>query len=191
MNYEVFTLINGAAGNIYLLDIIMKACTEYVPIVFILILMGMYGMGVFYKNSHLRQQAFATGVYVILSLFITLCIGRVYYENRPFVDHKVNMLLPHVPDAGFPSDHAVGTMSIAMGILYSSPWVGRLLFILSILVGVSRIYVGHHYPMDVLGGFIIVWCTSIVYHRYLGTMVMIAYQRIERFVLTKCRYHLG
>ena len=52
-------------------------------------------MGVFYKNSHLRQQAFATGVYVILSLFITLCIGRVYYENRPFVDHKVNMLLPH------------------------------------------------------------------------------------------------
>ena len=49
-----------------------------------------------------------------INLFLVFLIALVYYVPRSFVTNKVNLLLPHTPDASFPSDHVIGTMSIAL-----------------------------------------------------------------------------
>lgn len=66
----------------------------------------------------------------------------MFYENRPFVDHTVVLIVNHAADVSFPSDHAVGTMALACGILYYRWNLGTWMVYGSILVGISRVFVG-------------------------------------------------
>jgi undecaprenyl-diphosphatase len=54
----------------------------------------------------------------------------------------------------FPSDHTAGAVAIAVSLWLYNRKLGLPMFI-SLLIGFSRIYVGHHYPTDVLGGIVV------------------------------------
>jgi undecaprenyl-diphosphatase len=97
----------------------------------------------------------------------------------------VNLLLPHATDASFPSDHATGTMSIALGLTKYNKLLGRILTVISIIVGFSRVYVGHHYPMDVIGAYIIVFGTSYLYNLKLRSKVENLYEVVEKKIATR------
>ncbi|PSO44058.1 MAG: hypothetical protein BRC22_02985 [Parcubacteria group bacterium QH_9_35_7] len=57
----------------------------------------------------------------------------------------------------FPSDHTIAAFVVTLVVvLMGGPiWFGALLLILALLVGVGRVYVGVHYPQDILGGIIV------------------------------------
>ena len=55
----------------------------------------------------------------------------------------------------FPSSHATNATTIATLFAFFYPRGKWLYFLLAFLVGYSRIYVGVHYPLDVLGGFLL------------------------------------
>lgn len=74
----------------------------------------------------------------------------------------------------FPSSHAATSMAVALGVALlfarSRPWI----FALPLLVGWSRIYVGKHFPADVIVGWIVgaiavilVWSVCLGFVRYL------------------------
>lgn len=182
MNYELFSMINGLAGHSAFMDTLMVAFTKLSPYVYVLILVAIYVLGWMKKQMKWRAESVATVVLVILCAIGSFIIGSIYYESRPFVDHTVNLLTPHAADAGFPSDHSVGVMAIAMGIMYFRNKLGYLLFIVSFFVGFSRVYVGHHYPGDVLGAFILVWILTYFYNRYWRRSVVKLYSTIENKV---------
>jgi undecaprenyl-diphosphatase len=175
MDMELFRLINNLANRNAVLDKIIMFFSKDVPYIFMAILALVFILGVIKKNEEYRKISVNTFIITVINLILSFIIGSVYYVNRPFVHNKVNLLLPHTKDASFPSDHATGTMSIALGLGKYNKILGILMTILSIVVGFSRVYVGNHYPSDVIGAYIIVFMTSYLYNLLLKNKTGIHY----------------
>ncbi len=84
-----------------------------------------------------------------ISLVLRQWIGRlrpplVYPEPRPLVP------TPHT--GSFPSGHSATAFACATVIAWASPRLALPAFVLAALVAWSRVYVGVHWPLDVLGG---------------------------------------
>ncbi|MDX6506656.1 MAG: hypothetical protein QOG06_1300 [Gaiellaceae bacterium] len=84
-----------------------------------------------------------------LSLLLRQLIGRerpplVYPEPRPLV---------HTPHSGaFPSGHASAAFASATVIAWASPRLAWPAFVLAAAIAWSRVYVGVHWPLDIVGG---------------------------------------
>ncbi len=80
-------------------------------------------------------------------------IKPVFHRLRPFkVLDSVNLLI-NAHSYSFPSSHAANIFAMAIVITYiwRRIWIALLVFGIAVIVGFSRIYVGVHYPLDVLG----------------------------------------
>lgn len=81
--------------------------------------------------------------------------GALFYDPRPFVAQHIHPLFAHAADNGFPSDHAVLTMFLAVCVLFCSrPW-GIVLAVNAVLVGTARVLAHVHSPLDIAAGFVI------------------------------------
>ncbi|WP_242213389.1 undecaprenyl-diphosphatase [Bacillus cereus group sp. BfR-BA-01383] len=161
MNYTVFQWINNFAGSSKLLDTLMIAITNsvpYVAILFMLILWFNNGK----KENAIRKQytVLYTTLSVSIALLVNVLIHAVYYHPRPFITHHVNQLVPHAADSSFVSDHSVLVFSIAFVFILRGEKLKYIALIWAILVGVSRMYVGVHYPLDILGAAFLTFITS-------------------------------
>jgi len=76
-------------------------------------------------------------------------------------------------------------MSIAVGLSKYNNLISFILIILSVIVGFSRVYVDHHYPMDVIGAYIIVFVTNYIYNLKLRSKVEILYEIAEKKVTAR------
>jgi membrane-associated phospholipid phosphatase len=96
------------------------------------------------------------GVAALLGLGVTqeVChlLGRVTYQNRPFVVMHFTPLFPHVANNSFPSSlTAFAAVAAVVGVL---AWrrVGMVFVVGLVVVGFGCVYVGVHYPSDVIVG---------------------------------------
>ena len=180
MNLEVFRFINNLANQNVVLDKIMIFFSSDVPYIFMAAVALVFILGIAQKNPDYRKIAFSTIVITVINLMINLIIRSIFPVARPFVYNKVNLLVPHDSASSFPSNHATGTMSIALGLEKFSKPISVILTILSIIVGFSRVYVGNHYPADVIGAYIIVYATSYIYNAKFRNKIENLYGVVEK-----------
>lgn len=155
MDLQIFEWINGFAGNTAVLDAVMKFLSSVVIYILIGILI------VIACFSKKRAFAFIGLIGIILGMGINYLITLLYARPRPFMIHDVTLLINKAPSASFPSDTTVIAFAAACALWLISRKMGWFFVAIAFLIAVSRVYVGHHYPTDVLAGGIVGIATTL------------------------------
>jgi undecaprenyl-diphosphatase len=79
-------------------------------------------------------------------------IKDLFQRTRPFEAHPQIHPLYVVHSSSFPAGHAATAFAGATVLVYVVPRLAWLLYLIAAVIGFSRVYVGVHYPTDVLGG---------------------------------------
>ena len=89
----------------------------------------------------------------LVGLGIAQVIVGTWYHPRPFELGLGRQLLEHAAEASFPSDHATLAFSLALPLLLNSVTrgLGGVFLFLGLALAWSRIYLGVHFPLDMLG----------------------------------------
>lgn len=89
----------------------------------------------------------------LLAYALNAGIGALYFRQRPFVAlEQTPLITVDRGDKSFPSDHTAVAFALAVSVGLASPvWFAPLVCI-AFLIGLSRVFVGVHYPGDILAG---------------------------------------
>lgn len=152
LNLIVFQKINNLAGQNLWLDRVGIFFSDYLAYVICAILLLVFilnrgKLSRFMVLVSVISLAFARGV-------VTEVIRYFYHHLRPFAVMPVHQL---VGESGysFPSGHAAFFFALSMAVYLYNKKLGVLFFIGSVIMGLARIYVGVHWPADILGGAIV------------------------------------
>jgi membrane-associated phospholipid phosphatase len=98
-------------------------------------------------------RALLAPVAVLIAVAVNQQIVHAVNEPRPYTALAHTLLLVHrSADASFPSDHATMAGAVAAGLLLVSVRLGLIATAAALLMAFTRVYVGAHYPIDVLAG---------------------------------------
>lgn len=106
-----------------------------------------------------------TGMALSFTLVIQIAVQgilkRIFSRKRPYIKHRdlTNLMLP--PDRfSFPSGHTLAAFAMTFVFKVFFPPLFIPLLVISSLIGISRIYLGLHYPSDVLTGIVLGYVSS-------------------------------
>lgn len=152
-NTSIFDAINDLAGRSSVFDDFGKFMAK--DMIYVVVAVGVALL--VWLLIHNIRNAVEVGVIMAAAVLLSLLAGRIiehfWFEARPWIDHPDTVkLISHSADASFPSDHCLVAGAIATVALLAWRWVGVVLAIGAILIAWSRVFVGVHYPGDVLAG---------------------------------------
>lgn len=116
------------------------------------------------RDSNTRKAIVLAAITVALGEAINLLIGWAWPQPRPFALGLGHLLIPHVANASFPSNHLTGWWGIAFALI-AFPQTRALGFVFALLglpLAWSRIYLGIHFPLDMLGAAAVALCTVLI-----------------------------
>lgn len=151
--------INGLAKDApHWFDRAMEFVGEYGLLLAMVLLVVWCWWGVRRRSGEDAASSVAALVWAPLAAGIAVLVNvpiRGFVERpRPFVDHQgLEVLVSGKTDFSFVSDHATLTMAMAVGLFVASRKFGLAGIGLALLEGFCRVYMGVHYPTDVVGGF--------------------------------------
>ncbi|CAM4425563.1 undecaprenyl-diphosphatase [Pseudoalteromonas ostreae] len=159
-NVSIFLFINQYAGKSSILDAVLIGAAEVMPYVFMFVMLYLW----FDVNIERKRSSLNAGLSVLLCMLTSYVISLFYYHSRPFMDGIGTQLVEHAPDSSFPSDHTTFIFSISVMLLFNSSTrgIGAILCSLSLISGLSRVFVGVHYPLDILGAIWVAIFSSVV-----------------------------
>jgi undecaprenyl-diphosphatase len=104
-------------------------------------------------NPSRRSSLVAVGLATLVGQTINLTLGNLYDDPRPFMVGLGHTLIAHPPDNGFPSDHATLIWTVGFGLVSTRAAIktGIAVFFFGFAVAWSRIYLGIHFPIDMMG----------------------------------------
>lgn len=158
INLSILRFINSGAGYYTALDTSMLFLTMYLTYGVVIGVLVYMGVVVPLQRQGLdRLRALGQGVECVIALGTTWLMVQaikvfVAYP-RPFhIVPEINALIPGQSGYSFPSGHTAMIFAVATITYYYHRRLGQLLFAFALVVGMSRIYTGVHYPVDVLVG---------------------------------------
>lgn len=124
-----------------------------------------------------RAACFGAATLILTFIITNLCLKPLIGRTRPYeVIEGLTRIIGKQSDRSFPSGHTANSMAVGVSLwlvskryellgdkkLYFPKAAGWAVLIWSVLVGLSRLYVGVHYPTDVLGGAIVAIVNTMI-----------------------------
>ncbi|WP_338754649.1 undecaprenyl-diphosphatase [Bacillus sp. FJAT-52991] len=152
VNISLFRLINDLGKEYPFLNPTFSFIAEYMVVLLALSVLFIW----FTRETDNRMMILCASIAFLCAFTIGKVSGLFHSNYQPFVElTEVNQLIDKEKDNSFPSDHTILFFSYGISFwLFKRGW-SILWVLLAALVGVSRIWVGVHYPFDVLAGMLI------------------------------------
>ncbi|MFD9818672.1 phosphatase PAP2 family protein [Streptomyces violascens] len=105
------------------------------------------------KDDSVMAAALAAPIAAVFAYLVNAAIKSVFTEPRPCRALPHDFLIekcPPLDDYAFPSNHTTVAAAAAVALFLVNRRLGILASVFALLMGASRVYVGAHYPHDVL-----------------------------------------
>lgn len=155
----VFFWINGLAGHVNWIDNVIRilSCDLFLPVVTIIALIAVWFSGRNMVDRSRNQYGVMCSLASmgIANLLIFILNAILHDRLRPFeaFPDKVHLIYYPPTDPSFPSNAAAASFALAAGIWVYNRKLGYILSIPAIIISFGRVYMGIHYPLDIVGGF--------------------------------------
>ncbi len=125
-----------------------------------------------------RKALIEATVAASIGLGLNQLIGLAWMHPRPFVIGLGHTFLAHAADSSFPSDHLTLWWSVAFALLLPGnlPRLGTVLALLALPVAWARIYLGVHFPFDMLGALAVSLVSVGLTRRAVGSYLPFIYR---------------
>lgn len=158
LNLTVFGWLNAsssASATTVQTAILLANDLIYLLPIFLLVYWARGGRG--HKETALKAV-----VVTLVALGLAQVIGHLWPHPRPFVMGVGRTLIAHAPDPSFPSDHMLLFCAVAFTFgLTGHTTIARLIFGSSLAVAWARIYLGVHFPLDMVGSIVLALFTAL------------------------------
>ncbi|MBT0726986.1 undecaprenyl-diphosphate phosphatase [Rosenbergiella australiborealis] len=103
-----------------------------------------------------RELVLKTITALLYAIIFSSIIGVLYPHPRPFAIGLGYQWINHSPDTSYPSDHGTFIFTFSLAFMcWHRLWSGLVLLVIGMLIAWSRIYLGVHWPLDMLGGLLV------------------------------------
>jgi undecaprenyl-diphosphatase len=154
----LFQYINGLAGKVPIIDDFFKGLSNdyFAAITCCLILIWLWFGTKDPARRDINQRAvLVAAISIGLTNALVAISNAVYFRTRPFdilPMYDINLLFYRPTDPSFPSNLAALLFAIAIPIFMKNKSWGTVLLVIATLASFGRVYMGIHYPFDILGG---------------------------------------
>lgn len=149
VNQKLFRLINELGKEYVSFNPAFVFIAEYMVAILAVCLLIYWFSG----SRRNRLMVISCCVSFLVAEVLGKLSGSVYSNQQPFAElENVNKLIDKTVGNSFPSDHTILFFSITVSIWLFRRRYSFLWIVVALLVGISRIWVGVHYPADVLFG---------------------------------------
>jgi len=119
-----------------------------------------------------KKEGFLLTYLFIISVWLNSLLKVAFHTQRPFqaLEEITGKRVHTATGYSFPSGHTQGatTMFTTLALQIKKPWFWVLAMVLSVLVAISRVYLGVHWPVDVLFGFILGLIIPLILYAFLA-----------------------
>ena len=113
-------------------------------------------------SREIKTGIIKAAIFTAITLSISEVLSAVLNTPRPFVMEVGRTLIEHASTGSFPSNHMSIFSGIALAYYFSAQRdLGRILLWTAWLVAWSRVYVGVHFPIDMMGAFVIALAVNL------------------------------
>jgi undecaprenyl-diphosphatase len=165
IDIELFRFFNGSLRNA-VFDVLMPFITDLNKQHIVIILILAFLLWLFIQGDrHVRIAAILLIMSIVVSDQLSSSVIKYWFERpRPcHVLHNVHLLVSCGSGYSFPSSHAVNNFAGALILAFFFPRAKWWFFGFASMVAFSRVYIGVHYPSDIIGGAVIgLFCAGSV-----------------------------
>jgi len=185
VNIDVFRVINDLGKEYDSLNPIAIFIADYMVYVLLIGLIVYW----FTRTNQNRMMVIQSVFAFVLAEVLGKIAGLFNSHFQPFVElPHVNKLIEHAVDNAFPSDHSILFFSVCFSIWLVRKKEGWVWLTVACLVGGSRIWVGVHFPGDVLTGTLIGICAALFAYWIVPKLSLIKsalmkYEQVEQSIL--------